>query len=341
MGPQPAITRILALLVALLLVSSSVAAESVVAPLAGRPEVWIMPPPWPGDGEPLRQMLRRPEEWAQTRRLVRGIGYWPWLLNQHFHDDDLRALFAGLKAWNLELGFEVPVVKAANWGGDGKPLDAAKAFEQMQRFATRFQPLGMPQVAWFAFDEPLYAARHVVPSALTPADRMARGIAETAAFLGMLRRVDPRSRLGLIEPFPALTFAEIVQGVEGVQRACGHQGIQGLDFLRLDVDWDRMDRGREAGWADVKRLEDHCRRQGIAFSLIYWAADEPRLARAGQSNPGTWLTGILNQKTAYAQAGGTPDQVVVESWLHVPASAVPESDPHTFTGSVLEFLKKP
>ncbi len=156
-----------------------------------------MPPPWPGNGEPLRQMLRTPEEWTRTRRSIRGIGYWPWLLNQHFHNDDIRALFAGVEAWNLKLGFE------------------------------------------------------------------------------------------------------------------------------------------------VKRIEDRCRSHGIAFSLIYWSADEPRLARAGQSSPRTWRTGILKQKTAYAQAGGAPDQIVIESWLHVPASALPESDPDTFTGSVLEFLKKP
>lgn len=322
----------------LLLAPVSVPAEPVAVPLKGAPEVWIMPPPWPGNGEPLRQMLRRPEEWEQTRRSVRGIGYWPWLLNQHFRDDDIRALFAGLKAWNLELGFELPVLKAANWGGDGKPLDARGAFDQMQRFAVRFKPLGMPQAAWFAFDEPLYSARHVLPSTMSPAERMARGVVETVAFIGMMRRAYPRSCLGLIEPFPALTFSELIDGVESVQWTCGQQGIQGLDFLRLDVDWDRMERAREASWAEVKRIEDVCRSHGLAFSLIYWSADEPRLK---QSTPDTWRKGILKQKTVYAEAGGAPDQIVIESWLHVPASAVPESDPDTFTGSVLEFIQKP
>jgi len=159
-------------LIALLLASSSVAAEPGVTPVAGMPEMWIIPPPWPGDGEPLRQILRRPEEWAQARRRVRGFDHWPWLLNQHFRTN-------------------------------------------------------------------------------------------------------------------------------------------------------------------------RCRSQDVAVSLIYWAADEPRLARAGQSRSDTWLAGILNQKTAYAQAGDSPDEIVVESWLHVPASAVPDSDPRAFTGSVLEFLKTP
>ncbi len=300
-----------------------------------------MPPPWPGNGDPLRQMLREPDEWAQTRRYISGLGYWPWLLNQHFADDDIRVLFARLKAWNLKLGFEVPVLKTANWGGDAKPLDAKRAFDQWQRFAARFRPLGMEQVAWFAFDEPLYAARHVVPSAAPAGNRMTLGIVETAAFMGMMRRAYPASQLGLIEPFPALTVEEIVRGVEGVQHACAGQGVRGLDFLRLDVDWDRMERTREASWADVKRIEDRCRGLPIAFSLIYWSADQPRLAQTGQDRPSTWRAGIMKQKTSYAQVGGTPDQIVIESWLHVPRRAVPENDRDTFAGAVLEFATSP
>lgn len=300
-----------------------------------------MPPPWPGNGEPLRQMLRQPNAWAQTRQFIDGIAYWPWLLDQHFNDEEIRALFAGLKAWNLKVGFEVPVFKASNWGGDAQPLEANRAFDTLQQFSARFRRFGMEEAAWFAFDEPLYAARHVVASTATPADRMARGVAETAAFIGMLRRAYPSTRLGLIEPFPALTFEEIVHGVDGVQQVCGKRGIQGLDFLRLDVDWDRMERGHEGSWGDVKRIEDRCRGLGVAFSLIYWSANEPRLTQAGKSSPGTWRTGILKQKAAYAKAGGVPDQIVIESWLHVPARAVPEDNPDTFTGSVLEFMKKP
>ena len=39
----------------------------------------------------------------------------------------------------------------------------------------------------------------------------------------------------------------------------------------------------------------------------------------------------------YALVGGAPDQYVVQSWLAAPPHATPETDPWTFTRSVLDF----
>ncbi len=314
------------------------AAQAAATP-PNRPEIVVMPPPWTGNGRCLRDMLRCENEWSKLRGSIQSIGYWPWLLNVHFNDDQIRELFSQLKRWNLKIGFEVPVLKAANWGGDSLPLQSRQAFEQLQRFTARFKKLGMEEVSWFSFDEPLYAARHVISSQSTPEQRLALGISETAQFIAMTRQAYPASRVGDIEPFPALTFDEISSSIRGVQEKCAAQQVRGLDFLRLDVDWDRMERNREGSWADVMRIESFCRANGIAFGLIYWSADQPRLAAAGQSSDRLWRSGIMRQWREYAAAGGSPDQIILESWLHVPERAVPESDPDTFTGAALEFLR--
>jgi hypothetical protein len=115
--------------------------------------------------------------------------------------------------------------------------------------------------------------------------------------------------------------------------------VHGLDFLRIDVDWDRMERTKEGSWADVVRIESFCRANGIVFGLIYWPADQPRLAAAGQSSDRLWRSGIMKQRQEYAAAGGSPDQIILESWLHIPEHVVPETDPHSFTGAALEFLR--
>lgn len=314
-------------------------AAQVAATPPSKPEIVVMPPPWTGNGQCLRDMLRRENEWSKLRGSIQSIGYWPWLLNVHFNDDQIRELFSQLKRWNLKVGFEVPVLKAANWGGDSLPLQSKQAFDQLQRFAARFKTLGMEEVSWFSFDEPLYAARHVIPSQSTAQQRLALGIAETAQYIAMTRQAYPASRVGDIEPFPALTFDEITNSIRGIQEACAKQRLHGLDFLRLDVDWDRMERTKEGSWADVKRIEDFCRTNGIAFGLIYWSADQPRLAAAGQSNDRVWRSGIMKQWREYAATGGSPDQIVLESWLHIPERVVPETDPDTFTGAALEFLR--
>ncbi len=337
---------------------SAPAAETVRSPTQQPgPEAWILPPPWPGKGRCLFEMVRREAEWSQTRRLVRGIGYWPLLLNNGHSDNEIRELFVKLKAWRLGFALEVPVLKGDHWCGDSLPLQAKGAFDLLQQYAKRFRSLGMGELDWISFDEPIYAARHIVPMpsdnselaapesvALAIKDpavtrRLYYGIAQTVSFIAMLRQAYPGSRLGDVEPYPALKYDEIVGAVEGIQKGSARRGIRGLDFLRLDVDWDLMERTGSGSWAEVKRIEDTCRAKRIAFSLIYWAADQPRLAQAGRAAKMDWRSGVLHQSRAYAQAGGRPDEIVIESWLQVPEHAVPETQPETFTASVLDFLR--
>ena len=216
---------------------SAPAAETVRSPTQQPgPEAWILPPPWPGKGRCLFEMVRREAEWSQTRRLVRGIGYWPLLLNNGHSDNEIRELFVKLKAWRLGFALEVPVLKGDHWCGDSLPLQAKGAFDLLQQYAKRFRSLGMGELDWISFDEPIYAARHIVPMpsdnselaapesvALAIKDpavtrRLYYGIAQTVSFIAMLRQAYPGSRLGDVEPYPALKYDEIVGAVEGIQK---------------------------------------------------------------------------------------------------------------------------
>jgi hypothetical protein len=304
-------------------------------------------------------MITREGEWSATRERIRGIGYYAWLLNQHFSDAEIRDLFAKLRTWNLGFGLELAVLKAPNWGLP-EPLQAKGAFDQFQRFATRFRSLGMNRVDWFAFDEPIYAARHVIPASggkVPPAPgieligtvkqdpdaahRIAYGVAETVSFVAMMRQAYPGARLGDIEPYPALNGDELETAIHGIQKACAAQGIKGLEFFRLDVDWDLFEQRKLGSWVEVKRIGDVCRARGIAFSMIFWAADQPRLASKNVATARSWRDGVMRQAQAYRDVGGSPDEIVIQSWLHTPEHAVPETSPETFTASVLEFIKKP
>jgi hypothetical protein len=348
----------LQLIITLLLAFSATlhAADAHAPASLTAPEVWLIPPPWPGNGQCLRELVQRGDEWKTARRQVRGIGTYAWLLNVHHSDDDLRALFSRLTEWNLGFGLEVPVVKAKNWGMP-EPLQAQSALDQLAGFTARFQSLGMREVAWFAFDEPVYAARYAIPAsgAAVPsapaielfgrvkmdpdaAHRIAYAAAETASFIAQMRKAHPRARLGDIEPYPALNPDEIETAVNAIQKSCAVHGVKGLDFLRLDVDWDLMEQKTFGSWTEVNQIAARCRARGIAFHMIFWSANQPRLVKA-TTNPMHWRDGILHQAQAYRAASGNPDALIIESWLHTPEHAVPETNAETFTASVLEFLK--
>lgn len=217
-------------LITTLLLAFSVTLHAAEAS-APAPEVWLIPAPWPGNGQCLRELVQRGDEWKTARSQVRGIGTYAWLLNVHHSDDDLRALFARIEEWKLGFGLEVPVVKAKNWGMPD-PLQAQSALDQLTGFTARFRSLGIGEVAWFAFDEPVYAARYAIPASgaalpsapaielfgrvkMDPdaAHRIAYAAAETTSFIAQMRKAHPRARLGDIEPYPALNPNEIETAV--------------------------------------------------------------------------------------------------------------------------------
>lgn len=287
------------------------------------PAIWMMPPPWEGNGKCLRQLLTRDAEWAKTRTVVSGIGYWPWLLNVHFSDDEIRALFSKVREWGLPFSFEVPVVKK-EWP------TARETFDQLQGFMKRFAPLGA-RVDAFSFDEPLYAATRLVGKPEEYA------VEQTAAYIADLRKAYPNASVCDIEPYPAVPLSELTSFVEKLQARCAAKGVRGIDTFRLDVDWGNMNARLPGSWTDVKKVETFCRARGVRFSLICWAADFPALKERGLANEMTWYVGVMHTAAAFASVGGAPDELVVESWLHTPSEAVPETSPAAFTRSVLDL----
>jgi hypothetical protein len=145
--------------------------------------------------------------------------------------------------------------------------------------------------------------------------------------------------IGDIEPCPFLSNADAIQWIEALQQKLAAKGVRGLDFFRLDVDWLNYVRGNRA-WPDIKALEDYCRSKGIAFSLIYWAADYPELQRRGLADDATWYVSVMRQGYDYANVDGRPDQYVIESWIGAPSESVPETGDWTFTRSVLDFARR-
>jgi hypothetical protein len=151
----------------------------------GRPVVWMMPP-GQDNGRALRELFEQPESWRETRSLVDVLGYADHNLDRQFTDDQLRTWFARLREWGIKLGLETGAIKP--WGRTGE-----STFRSERPKWERFERLGGGLYA-LALDEPLLCCRKDIHQS----DEYA--VAETAAFITLVRRMSTLSRAGSRRP---------------------------------------------------------------------------------------------------------------------------------------------
>jgi hypothetical protein len=297
-------------------------------PRALRPEVWLMPP-GVSNAYCLRELFMQPERWTETRGLITVIGCTPNQLTQNFSDDELRVWLPQLEKWGLKLGLEVGAVK--EWGPTGQ-----KTFDAQRGQLDHLLSLG-GKIHALAMDEPFCCARQQ----LKKPDAYA--VEETANFVALVRKNYPDLRIGDIEPYPFLQPEELLAFIDALQVRLKAMNARGLDFFRLDVDWNHFTIGNQiyaGNWPAVKQLELACRQRRLAFSLIYWAADYGRMKELHLADDATWYVGVLQQGYDYAFVGGAPDEYVIESWVGAPAQCLPEAADWTFTRSVRDFCRR-
>ena len=296
---------------------------ALAQPAARKAEVWFGPP-GAENGKYLRELLARPAEWAQTRSLIDVFFYADHTLDRNFQDGELRGFFSQLREWKLKFAMEFGAVK--EWGTTGE-----KVFRAQQPKWDRFIRLGADLHA-IAMDEPLICVR----KRLNQPDAYA--VEQTADFIARVRKQYPKMLIGEIETYPSIPIPDHLWWIDALNRALEQKGVRGLDFYRLDVNWVVYNTQGQGSWREVRKLEDFCRSKHIPFSLIYWAAGYPALARKGLAADDTWYTQIMLQGADYALVGGSPDQFVIESWIGQPKHMAPENGDFTFTRSVRDFV---
>lgn len=306
----------------------------MAAPAAGpdtgvaRRSVWMMPP-GSRDGICWRELFTAPQSWAETRSRVTVLGYASANLDKQFKDDELKAWLPQIDRWGLKLGLEVGAVK--EWAPSGK-----RVFDVERKYWDRIRSLG-GKIYSIAMDEPLCCVRQLIKKP----DSFA--IEETAQFIALVRANYPEIQIGDIEPYPYLQREELLGFIDALQARLKQMNVRGLDFFRLDVDWNHFTIGNQTyagNWPDVKKLELGCRQRGLPFSLIYWDADYGRMKELKLADDSTWYVGIMRQGYDYTFVGGSPDEVVIESWIGEPSRSIPESDEWTFTRSVRDFCRR-
>ena len=295
--------------------------------------IWMMP-----RADTLQDLMRRLQDWPQTQALIDILGYADHRLSGHNSEGVLQECFAVMNRIGLQLGLEVGAVK--EWG-----IDAEGTFNAQKPNWDRFIRLGA-NIGGIVMDEPLVAVMNSRQFSHLESyeERFEFAVEETAEFIRMVRESYPTWFVADIEVYPHFDADFVIQWIDALEARLIEKGVRGQDFFRMDVDWNAMPRQTvaewEHGWREIKRIEDHCRSIGLPFSQIYWAADAGASARI-RSNPARWLDGIMRMGEAYEDAGGMPEQFVIQTWIEeYPPSTLPETEEFSFTHSVLEFNRR-
>jgi len=274
--------------------------------------------------ERVRDLFAHPNAWQKTRAMTGAILYADHILAQA-SDAELRTWFTAMRMWNIHLALEVGAIK--EWGPTADATFRAEA-----PLWDRFIRLGA-EIGSIAMDEPLGAAH-----ALHKSDDYA--VEQTARFVEMVRQRYPHLLIGDVEPYPGLSLTAHVAWIKELTLRLRESGQAPLDFYRIDPDWVAFTMAGTGSWRDVASIAALTRSLRMDFSLIFWASGYPWAKSVGLAGEDTWFVQVLDQGYAAREAGISPDQFVIESWISAPSQTVPEETPFTFTGTALDFARK-
>jgi hypothetical protein len=163
-------------------------------------------------------------------------------------------------------------------------------------------------VRLLTMDEPLIHGGpkdHPLACNYTPAE----AALETAAFVHAAAESHPEILVGLVEPYPHFSVAELQDWIIELDG----QGVT-LPFFHLDVDTERVRvEGQRVG-ADLRALREFCQARDIAFGVIFtsnWTQADSN--RAYYRSTLDWLGTVK-------RAIGRPQHVKFESWQGPAAS---------------------
>ena len=326
---------------------SSQTSSTPLPKVDGIGKTWMMP----GNNQ-FYTLATNMDKWTETQSIIDMIGFADHALNSLFTTVQLETGFAAFNKAKIPLSLEVGAIK--NWGmaEGGKGVYGRAMFKSQNTTWQRFVDLGANFVG-IGMDEPLVCVmrdKDWNKYLSSSTEKFEFAVEETAEFIAAVREEYPKMIIGDIEAYPYFTANYIIKWIDALEKRLKEKGIKGQDYFRLDVDWSSME---DKKWLEVKRIEDHCKSIGLPFSLIYWSANTLGY-KAGEVNRNHnnqfWYDSIMQQGEKYKDAGGKPDQYVIETWVTIkdsagkqipmPPDAVPESMSNSFTRSTLDFYKR-
>jgi len=298
---------------------------------------WMSP-----KGNSFIELFANLDKWPATQSKVDVIGFADHVLYRSYTVSERRAGFAAMRDLGIPLALEVGAIKdwGFGWlnayhGGDKSKLGYAIFEDQHTNFWSRFAAEGA-EIKGFALDEPLVAVMGnpglygFSNTTQGRRDAFDFAVGQTAQFILAVQENYPGAIIGDIEAFPHFTADYIIAWIDALEAELLRIGARGQDFFRLDVNWAdnrvwdfKNGNAANSGWAEVRRIEEHCRSIGLPFSLIYWAPDYSGYEYKDRATDRLWYDQVMAQGAHYLAAGGSPDQYVVQTWIVVDGVQLP------------------
>ena len=237
-------------------------------------------------------------------------------------DNDIRRLLDRLSASHILLAIEMPILVHTAWCEPGKrrTLWMIPLLARIKRLGGDLRYLAMvgPLIDGHVYTKAFYCHRPI-PEVATDAANTVRAV----------RELYPHIIVGEIEPVadPAddPSPAELAEWFEAFQAASGRR----LAFLHLDVRWRRS-------WQDpVRNIAKQTQASGVKLGVIYHPDPFDR-------SPDDTIIDFSKQERGTRSLLDLPlDHVVFQTWVSYPDHVLPETDPTSMTGIVLNYLQTP
>jgi hypothetical protein len=272
----------------------------------------VRPGPW-------RDVCSRWSEWSNARARADMIGSADHILHS-IDGADLFDCFQRINDSHLELSVDAPVLKETAECPSGHAC-----FHAHVGLWDRLAGLGA-RISSFYMDEPFLASR-IHPEQLPYDD--AQAVSEVVAWMRLVRERHPHAQIIQVEPYPALSVADLTWWLRALHAACAAQGVPVLDFFVLDHDW------TAPGWTfpGIREIQAQSRALGVPFGVLFWAANQKTSTRDAD-----WRRGLMRQGLKYQRAGIVPDLYDINDFMAIPVATVPDTDRSSYTYSVKLFV---
>lgn len=148
---------------------------------------------------------------------------------------------------------------------------------------------------------------------------MSKRVEDVVAFSKAARAVYPQAEIGLIDSLPS-SAREYRQPYRQVKNALASAGIP-LSYIHLDISFDIPREGRRGvTWKAIREAESYVEDDlGVKFG--YFTTSR----RGGYHSSKAFHERVMAALECYADAGGSPRDLIIASWFPHPQNTVPET----------------